>query len=565
MRNELSVTDASSGSADTELQGVIDARFDEIMETWPGRATSLGIHAHDGRLADLSRAAREAEIIAERQHIGRLEAVDAEQLSDSLRFERDIALHAAHLRLFEADVVRSWERRPTASDEIGDALFLLLAREFAPIEERLESITQRVAAIPTALDQVRDSLGDAPVRLWLELEITAATQLPSLIGEAVSQAREVWPGRPELGRFERAASTAGEALAEYTDWVEQQEARATDRVALGTETFDELVALRAFDGLDTDAILAIGEEQLEAMHDARRAAGHAIDPTLSEADVVARVKSDGPKDFAAALQGYRDAMWRARAFIEEHALATLPVGDVLEVVPTPQHMRSTTPLAAYFEPAAFDRPIRGVYIVTPSVDDDPRAMNEHNWASIVNTSVHEAYPGHHLQLSAALSSPTSARLLVDAPEFVEGWGMYCEQMMLDEGFEDSPARRVIVATDAIWRAARIILDIRLHRGEISVDDAIDFLVQHTGFERPVARAEIYRYTQTPGYNLSYLLGKVLLFRLRTDEQARLREAFSLKAFHDALLYSGSLPISFHRRLLAGEGGGPTRPDSGHSV
>jgi uncharacterized protein (DUF885 family) len=139
--------------------------------------------------------------------------------------------------------------------------------------------------------------------------------------------------------------------------------------------------------------------------------------------------------------------------------------------------------------------------------------------------------------------------------------MYCEQMMLEEGFEDTPERRVIVATDAIWRAARIILDIRLHRGEIGVEEAIDFLVEHTRFERPVARAEVHRYTQTPGYSLSYLLGKVLLLRLRADEQARLGAGFSLKRFHDALLYSGNLPISFHRRLLAGHGGGPTFPEA----
>jgi uncharacterized protein (DUF885 family) len=90
-----------------------------------------------------------------------------------------------------------------------------------------------------------------------------------------------------------------------------------------------------------------------------------------------------------------------------------------------------------------------------------------------------------------------------------------------------------------------------------VEEGVDFLVKHTGFERPVAQAEVQRYTTVPGYNLSYLLGKVLLLRLRDDERARLGRAFSLQAFHDALLYSGSLPVSFHRRLLAGEGGGPT--------
>jgi uncharacterized protein (DUF885 family) len=118
-------------------------------------------------------------------------------------------------------------------------------------------------------------------------------------------------------------------------------------------------------------------------------------------------------------------------------------------------------------------------------------------------------------------------------------------------------------TDAIWRACRIVLDVRLHRGEIGVDDAIAFLVDNTGFERPNATAEVHRYTYTPTYQLSYLLGKVMLLRLRDDERRRLGGRFSLKAFHDSLVYAGSLPISFHRRLLAGEGdGAASAPRSG---
>ena len=552
--------DEPPGAADVALAALIASRFDAIMETWPGYATYLGIHAHDGRLADLSRAAKEADMAAEGRFISAMEAFDPGQLSARPRFERDVSLHSARLRLFEAEVVRTWQRRVSASDEIGDGLFLLLARDFAPLEERLESITQRLEGAPLAFRQVRDRLGERPVRLWNELEVGAAADLPVLVHEVVTTAREIWPaGSPRLRRLESAARATRDAIFDYTAWIESQSGRATDEMALGREAFDRLMTLRAFDGLATDDILAIGWQQLDAWHERRAEAGHAIDPSLSEMEAVDRVKSDGPADFEAALVGYREAMLRARAFIAERGLVTLPPGDAIDVRATPVHMRSLVPLAAYFEPAAFDRPLRGVYIVTPSVDGDPRAMLEHNWASIVNTSVHEAYPGHHLQFSAALISATPARLLSEAPEFHEGWGMYCEEMMLEAGFEDTPARRVIVATDAIWRAARIVLDIRLHRGEIGVEEAIDFLVEHTRFERPVARAEVHRYTMTPGYNLSYLLGKVLLLRLRADEQARLGPDFSLRHFHDALLYSGSLPISFHRRLLAGEGGGPTLP------
>jgi uncharacterized protein (DUF885 family) len=133
--------------------------------------------------------------------------------------------------------------------------------------------------------------------------------------------------------------------------------------------------------------------------------------------------------------------------------------------------------------------------------------------------------------------------------------MYCEQMMREQGFDDGPAFQVGLATDAIWRACRIVLDIQMHRGELSIDAATDFLQEMTHFEPPVARAEVTRYTYTPTYQLSYLLGKVMILRLRDDEQRRLGPAFSLRAFHDSLLANGSLPISFHRRLLEGPEGG----------
>jgi uncharacterized protein (DUF885 family) len=143
--------------------------------------------------------------------------------------------------------------------------------------------------------------------------------------------------------------------------------------------------------------------------------------------------------------------------------------------------------------------------------------------------------------------------LTDAPEFVEGWGMYSELLMREHGFDDDARFRVMLHTDAIWRACRMILDVRMHRGEMTAEEATDFLVAQTGFQRSNAAAEVGWYTYRPTYPLSYLLGRTLLLGLRADEQRRLGDAFSLKGFHDTLLSNGSLPISFHRRALAGEG------------
>jgi uncharacterized protein (DUF885 family) len=247
------------------------------------------------------------------------------------------------------------------------------------------------------------------------------------------------------------------------------------------------------------------------------------------------------------------AMRRARAHLLERGLVTVPDDERIEVIETPEYLRNVLPFAAYFAPAVFDPDPKGLYVVTPSVHGDPSAMREHNRASISNTSIHEAYPGHHLQLDIARRHPSLTRLLTDAPEFVEGWGMYSELMMREQGFDDGPEYRLMLHTDAIWRACRIILDVRLHRGELTVAEAIDFLVENTRFERDNAEAEVKWYTYRPTYPLSYLLGRTLLLELRAAEERRLGDAFSLRGFHDALLRNGSLPISFHRRALAAGG------------
>jgi uncharacterized protein (DUF885 family) len=175
---------------------------------------------------------------------------------------------------------------------------------------------------------------------------------------------------------------------------------------------------------------------------------------------------------------------------------------------------------------------------------------EHNYASISNTSVHEAYPGHHLQLSAAITNPSLVRLLADsAAEFAEGWAFYTEGVMKDHGFDDTPPHRYIQHTDAIWRAARIILDVKLHRGQIGFDEAVDFLAEHTGFARPAAVAEVKRYTSTPTYQLSYLYGRHMIDRLKEQVERRMGPAFNLKFFHDTLIYGGMMPVSFARRLF----------------
>ncbi len=549
------------GPDDGRFYDLVEDRFRRLIRDNPVAGTYLGIHTEDHRLGDASRDALLGELAGERAHLVAVEAIDPTGLSTDARFERDLEIHNVRRAIFDIDVVRTWERRSTALDVIGDALFLVFAQDFAPLPERLGFIASRLEAIPTYLADSASRATVPQVRAWQQLEIESAADLPSFFAEIVAAGA----GLPDADRrrLERAADGARAAIADYARGLTASLATGADDWALGPERYDALVELRGFDGLDADAILEIGEDQLEMHKAARIRAAREVDDRVDEATLIDRLKRDHPATFEEALEVYRDVMVRARQYLIDHDIVTVPPDERIEVIATPEYLRNIMPFAAYFSPPKFDPNPKGIYIVTPAVGHDPRAMREHNYSSISNTSIHEAYPGHHLQLSVANAHPSLTRLQADAPEFVEGWGMYSEQMMREQGFDAAPNFLVNMSTDAIWRACRIILDVRMHRGEIGVEDAIRFLVEQTSFEEANARAEVRRYTYTPTYQLSYLLGKVMLLALRADEQARLGSDFSLRDFHDTLLRNGSLPISFHRRLLRERLAGDATRDAGH--
>jgi len=559
MTNELGGVDLprpasapDEGPLDSRLYDLVETRVRRLFGDNPIAATYFGIHSEDHRLGDAGRDAVEHEIAQDKAHLAAIEALDPAGLSSAARFERDLELHNVRLELFDRDEVRRWERRGQAAGDIGDAVFALFARGAAPLPERLERIADRIAAVPEFLAGSRSRARGPQVAVWQKVELRYAQDLPGLFAE-VREVAATELSAPELARLDTAIAGARSALDDYAAWLDASLATATVDWPLGRERYEELVRLRSFGDLDPDTILEIGWEQLRTNAEGRRAAAREVDPDADLQTVIERLKADHPATFEEALAGYKDVMRRSRAYLIEHDIVSVPDDETIDVIATPEYLRSVMPFAAYFSPARFDADQRGIYVVTPAVDDDPNAMLEHYWASISNTSIHEAYPGHHLQLAVAAKHPSLTRMLTDAPEFVEGWGMYSEQMMREEGFDAGPAFRTAMYTDAVWRACRIVLDVRMHRGELTPEEATDFLVEHTSFEEANARAEVRRYTYTPGYQLSYLLGKVLILGLREDEKRRRGAAFSLKGFHDTLLTNGSLPISFHRRLLLGEG------------
>ena len=198
-------------------------------------------------------------------------------LSAAVRFERDLEVHNTRRSIFEADELRVWERRSLALDTIGDGLFLLFARDHAPLAERLEAIAGRLEGVPRHLEEARSRSTRPQVRLWQRIEMESAGQLPALFDELVAAGRDV-VGPAELRRLERAASAATVAVDLFTTWLEGTLADGTDEWATGRDLHDRMVELRAFDGLDADAILELGEQKLAEEREARAAAAREIDP-----------------------------------------------------------------------------------------------------------------------------------------------------------------------------------------------------------------------------------------------------------------------------------------------
>ena len=508
---------------------VVDRFFERLMELRPVEATGHGLHQHDHRLPDGSLAgARELEEVVQK--------FEVELAGCGGGLDLDLARYYARLTRFQVEEMRLHGRMPEAPDQIGTGIFLLLAREFAPIGVRLESVAARMEAVPAYLAASRERL-TAPVKLWCGVAVATARELPSLYAAAAAAA-----GESELGpRLTRAATAASEATNDYVRWLEAEVIPgAAGDWALGEERFRRLLELRELPD-DVDAILALGRNCLAEVKAEREELLASCWPARTLEQVNTLVRSQRPESFEGALSEYREVIASSRDFVAQRGLATLPPSESLQVRATPGFLRPVLPFAAYEPPARFDRLQLGIYVVTDGDTD----LGEHNRAAILNTSVHEGYPGHHLQFTCAHQHRSIARLLSAecAHELVEGWAHYCEQLMYEHGFTTSPEVRFVQLNDLVWRACRIIIDIELSSGRMTFDEAVNMLVSEAAMARPAAEAEVRRYTYTPGYQLSYLYGKHLLLQLRQRRRRAEGEKFDLRRFHDTLLYSGALPAA----------------------
>lgn len=524
-----------------EFDALVHQAFYSLMEFRPDFATIFGLHQYDKKMPSGTRESELTFITSLSDYLEKFQSFDG-TLSPEKQIERDIMVATLKYHLFNEKVVAHWEKDPDPVETIGFSMMPLFSREFAPFEERMESITARTIQFPRFIEEFKSRI-TAPVKLWVDMAKEACGSLPFFFQIILYSAKEKGLDTTDL---EEAAAKTGDAISRYVEWLDQLPCEGV--AILGRERFEKLLEVREL-GLTAQEILHIGETYLKSEKEKLKALVQEIIPSASVGEVRNHIRSDHPPTFQDTLREYEKAIARVRDIVRENGFATIPEGERLVVQETPPFMRHIVPLAAYFGPAKFEKEKMGIYFVTPY---EGASLAEHNYASIVNTSIHEAYPGHHLQMTWANKNPSLVRVLCDAPEFAEGWAHYCEERMQDYGLRD-PRVQVVQTIEVIFRAVRIIIDVKLHSNEMSFDKAVSFLESETGMEHSVAVAEVKRYTKTPAYPLSYLLGKHLLLELEKEVKAHMKGSYSDRAFHDTLLGAGAIPFTYLRRELTLKG------------
>jgi uncharacterized protein (DUF885 family) len=558
-------------SADVRFQALAARFVDEFGRYSPVYATGLGDHRYDAELDDLSVAGRarslgwvkglQAELAAiDRGTLSRDNQVDAAMLDNQLRYAA-----------WSEEKYRDWSWDPLVYTQLsGQALYGLLARDFAPLPARLRSLTGRLEQLPRLLEQARANL--VPARVPAIHAETAVKQNPgvlSLVDQLVA---------PNLGaleaadraRLERAIGVARAAVQEHQKWLEGTLVPAArGEFRIGRELYDEKLAFALMSPLSRQEIRARAESEVSRVRGEMYAvartvlAGRAGSPPLPDAPTPAEQQAA----IVAALElAYADRPARAEvvdlaratlaettAFVRARDFVTVP-DEPLEIILMPEFQRGVA--VAYCDsPGPLDKGQRTFYAVSPIPQDWTDAqvdsfLREYNSRSIANLTIHEAMPGHYLQIAHSNRHPSVLRAMLSSGPFVEGWAVYTERVMQEQGFRGGdPLMRLVQLKWYLRTATNAIIDSAIHVDGMTREQAMKLMTE-TGFQEEREAAGKWVRAQLTSAQLStYFVGYLEHADLRAEAERRWGERFALKTYHDRVLSYGSPPVRFARALM----------------
>jgi uncharacterized protein (DUF885 family) len=512
---------------------------------YPVSTSQLGNHQYDGKLTDF----RITAVQARRKHVTQLIAqVSSMSVAGWSKDDRvDQLLFLAQLR--GADVfgrkLDSEAKDPQLYvNECSNAIFSLLQKEYAPRKQRALAATERLAAMPTLLKTARNNL-TRPVRLYATLAAEAARGGDDLYQSSLKMLADALDPE-EQKRLFAARDAALAELHAFADWLDSKQTTMPAWQPLGAADYDALLKQVLLLPFSSAQVAQLGEVEL-----ARYRALEALlkDPNFASPDPsrAARV----PADQAEFLKAYESRQTEMIAFLKANKLITLPsyIGQ-FQIRQLPEAFKPTSPGGFMNPPGVYDTDASGFFYI-PTYN--PKSKNFYIRAAIEDPRPilgHEGIPGHFLQISIANHVDSEIRRQHSDNPFIEGWALYGEEMLMRTGLypETSAAHGQILRLSR-YRAARIGVDVNLHTGRWTFEQAVKYFMEGGGLDREAAEGEAAGAATFPSQKISYITGKWQILRLLGRYRDQQGAAFKLGAFHDQLLSYGSLPLSVIEWLM----------------
>jgi uncharacterized protein (DUF885 family) len=543
---------ASGGEDSDDLDALVDAYLAEVFEDSPAMATFQGWGDLHERSPDLS---QEAIVDRERRAdlwLQRFGALADDTLDAGQRVDRDLVLTVLRGEQIRRDW-QVWRRNPDYY--LNPALmgvFTLFLRRPLPEPELVGAAEARLRAVPGLLAAGRTNLTPTMVpAVFIDRargqckagEAYARTLVPAEVGDPTLRAR-----------LADAGAAAAEAFASFGRFLDDLAERASGDWAMGETRYSALLRHAELLDLDATGLHARGQQAWDELDVQMTELTRLVYPDLpSWRDGVTACSQFHPSTPDEMRDAYAEETLRTRAFLAERGLVSFPEGERCEVVPSPPFQRPVLAVASYFQPPAFAPSRVGRFNVPYPPDGTPpedvaKRLADNGYHTVPTITAHEAYPGHHWHLTT-MQTASPIRRVHRSAYFTEGWGLYAERMMWEEGYFTDPRDELMHLNARIFRAARIVVDTALHAGEMTFDEAVAHMQQKAGLTEPVARTEVQRYCAWPTQAAAYLTGCLEIERIRDRWFAEGRS--DLRAFHDTLAATGGLPLALAERAVFG--------------
>ena len=561
----LSILNAAATSQDDQFQKIVGDYIEHYLQANPEDATELGDHRFDGQLTDYSSDARAKDLATQKEFRDKLNAIDGSQLTGANNIDFRILRENIDYQIFQDEELKQAEWNPLVyMQSLANSLYLLVARDFAPAEKRIPNLRQRMEAIPRVIAQAKTNLQHPP-RVHTETAIEQTQGAINLVHEGLTPLLDqAVQTKKELAPLQQKTAAA---LEDYKKWLQNDLLPRSDGdFRLGPGKFRKKLRFALASDLSMEEIMKRAQADLQQTQTAiyetalplyKEYFPNADSATLADkhkvtAAVLDKLAEQHPND-ATVVSYAKEVVGEATDFVKSHNLVTIP-NTPLEVIAMPEFKRGVA-IAYCDSPGPLDKTGKTFFAVAPTPKDWSKErkesfFREYNNYEIRDLTVHEAMPGHYLQLAHAneFRAPTLVRAIFRSGTFIEGWAVYCEQMMAEQGY-GGPEVKMQQLKMRLRAIANAILDQSIHAGNMSEKEAMDLMTKEAFQQEGEAVAKWKRARLTSAQLSTYFAGATEHLDLRAAEQKKLGKDFDLKKYNDQVISYGNPPVKYVREVM----------------